>query len=53
MKAYVINKCRGDILLKSIDPTFEFYIGKSLELIHVRSSSSAQNFRVDDFMPLE
>jgi hypothetical protein len=40
----------SEMFLESIDPTFDFYVGKSLELIYVRSSSFAEKFWAGDLM---
>lgn len=40
----------SELFLESIDPTYDFYVGKSFELIYVRSSSSAAKIWVDDLM---
>lgn len=34
----------SDLFLETVDPTTDFYVGKRLELMHVRSSSSAEKF---------
>lgn len=40
----------SDLFLESIDPTYDFYVGKSLELLYVRGSASAEKFWFDDIL---
>ncbi|KAM4084071.1 hypothetical protein ACJW30_08G105600 [Castanea mollissima] len=40
----------SDLFLQTVDPTVDFYVGKRLELMHVRSSSSAEKFWTGAFM---
>ncbi|XP_018813939.1 uncharacterized protein LOC108985923 [Juglans regia] len=41
---------RSDLFLETIDPTYDFYVGKNFKLFYVRGSSSAKKFWVDDLL---
>lgn len=40
----------SDLFLQSIDATADLFVAKSLELVHIRSSSAVQKILTDDFL---